>query len=165
MQISCTNFRWKLCVKCLLVTKITRKISFEGYLGKFKAKFVFQRQPFAKYLRKSLVFVWNNALPEKLEFHFSGTFCWYWPNFLYSKNVTCEVICTYQSATNNQASFQLPWKDILLNHQKKQITSMIFWKIFSCFYGLLTALIVRNSINKYFCLNILYLSQKRPRPN
>ena len=42
-------------------------------------------QPRTKYLRKSLVFMWNSALPEKLNFFFKGVFCYYWQNFLFGR--------------------------------------------------------------------------------
>ena len=34
-----------------------------------------------KYMRQILVFMWNSALPEDLNFYFSGVFCYYKNNF------------------------------------------------------------------------------------
>ena len=45
------------CVKGLKVTKIVKQIKFEGVWGKLEAKNCLQRQPFTKYLRKTLIFM------------------------------------------------------------------------------------------------------------
>ena len=36
-----------------------------------------------KYLRQTLVFMWNCALRGKFNFYFSGDFHWYWQNFYF----------------------------------------------------------------------------------
>ena len=45
----------------------------------------FQRQPFTKYLREALVFMWNSVQQEKFNFCFSGCFYWYWQNFHFGR--------------------------------------------------------------------------------
>ena len=50
----------------LRVTKIIKKIKFEGVWGKLEAKKCFQRQPFTKYLRLTLVSMWNSAHGKSL---------------------------------------------------------------------------------------------------
>ena len=62
------------CVKDLRVTKIVREIQFEETWGVLEAKNCFQRQALTKYLRKSLVFMWNSALWEKFNFYFQRVF-------------------------------------------------------------------------------------------
>ena len=62
------------CVKGLRVSKIVKQIKFQGVWGKLTAKLHFQRQSFKKYLRKTLAFIWNSALPEKLDRYFSVVF-------------------------------------------------------------------------------------------
>ena len=37
--------------------------------------FEYDLQPFKKYFRKTLVFIWNSALRERFSFCFSGDFC------------------------------------------------------------------------------------------
>ena len=37
---------------------------------------ILQLQWFTKYLRLTLIFMWNNALREKFDFYFSRVFCW-----------------------------------------------------------------------------------------
>ena len=63
------------CLKGLTVTKIVKQIKFEGVWGELEAKSCFQRQPFAKCLRQTLVFLWNSALREKFNFYFPAVFC------------------------------------------------------------------------------------------
>ena len=43
---------------------------FEGVWGKLEAKKYFQRQSFTKYLRITLVFMWNGALPEGFGYYY-----------------------------------------------------------------------------------------------
>ena len=57
-----------------------QKIKFEGAWGKLQAKNRFQRQPWTKCLRKTLVFIWNSALRDNFNFYFSEAFCWYQQN-------------------------------------------------------------------------------------
>ena len=59
----------------LRVTKIVKEIKFKGVWGELESKKGFQRKPFTKYLRLTLVFRWNSALPEKFNFYFSRVFC------------------------------------------------------------------------------------------
>ena len=69
------------CVKGLTVTKIVKKINFERVWGELRAKSCFQRQSRTGHLRQALVFMWNSALREGLNFHFQGILCYYWQNF------------------------------------------------------------------------------------
>ena len=62
-------------VKGLSVTKIVKQIKFEGDWGKLEAKYFFQRQSWAKYMRQTLVLVWNSTLWEKFNFNFWTVFC------------------------------------------------------------------------------------------
>ena len=63
------------CVEGLRVTKIVKEIKFQSVWGELKAKNCFQKQSFTKYLRLTLVFMWNRALREKFDFCFSRVFC------------------------------------------------------------------------------------------
>ena len=67
LQLNCSNFSLKL-VKSLIVTKIVREIKFQEVWGELEAKKCFQKQSFTKYLRLTLVFMWNSALREKFNF-------------------------------------------------------------------------------------------------
>ena len=51
-------------IKGFRVTKIIKQVKFGGVWGKLEAKKCSQRQPFTKYLRETLVFIWNSALWE-----------------------------------------------------------------------------------------------------
>ena len=57
LQLNCSNFRLKPCERGLKVIKIVKEIKFEGFWGELGAKNCFQRQPFTKYLRLTLVFM------------------------------------------------------------------------------------------------------------
>ena len=52
------------CVKGLTVTKIVKQINFEEVWGELEAKSCFQNQFRTKYLRQTLVFMWNSGLRE-----------------------------------------------------------------------------------------------------
>ena len=71
------NLEWN-CVKCLIVIKFVKKFMFK----RLEAKNFFWRQPWTKYFRKTLVFMWNSALSNKFNFYFSAVFCWYPQMFL-----------------------------------------------------------------------------------
>ena len=60
------------CVRDLRVTKIVKQIKVERIWGELEAKNLLQRQPFTKYLRQTLVFMWNSALWEKFNFFSSA---------------------------------------------------------------------------------------------
>ena len=49
LQLNCSNFRLK-SVECLRVTKIFKKINFEGVWGELEPKKGFQRNSFQKHL-------------------------------------------------------------------------------------------------------------------
>ena len=55
-------------MKGLRVTKIVKKIKFEGVWSELESKRGFKRQSFTKYLRLTLVFIGISALREKLDF-------------------------------------------------------------------------------------------------
>ena len=61
-------------VKGLRVTKIVKQIKFERVWGELAAKLCFRRQSFKKYLRQTLVFMWNSALRGKFSCYFSVVF-------------------------------------------------------------------------------------------
>ena len=61
-------------VNSLRVTKIFKEIIFEGVCGNLEPKTRFQRQSVTKYLRLTLVFAWNSALRDKLNFFFYSFF-------------------------------------------------------------------------------------------
>ena len=75
------QFLWRLCkfvtlnlnenyVKSLRVTKIMKEIKFEGDWGELEAKYFFQMQSLPKYMRQTLVLVWNSAIRLKFSFNF-----------------------------------------------------------------------------------------------
>ena len=66
-------------VKGLRVTKIVKEKKLVW--GELKSRRDFQRQSFLLYLRLILIFVWNDALRENINFCFSMAFCWYWGDF------------------------------------------------------------------------------------
>ena len=43
------------------------------------------QRSWTKYLRQTLVFMWNSALWEKLNFHFQGVLWWYWQNIHFGR--------------------------------------------------------------------------------
>ena len=72
--ISCYN-----SVKGLRVNKTVKEIIFERVRIELesKKKKSFRKEPFAKFLKLTIVFMWNSTLREKFKFHFSEVFCWY----------------------------------------------------------------------------------------
>ena len=74
LHISCSNFRLNI-VKNLRVRKSVNQMKFERAPGELEAKNCLWRQPFTKYLRQTLVFMWNSALREKFNFFFAVDFC------------------------------------------------------------------------------------------
>ena len=62
------------CVKGLRVTWIVKKNKFEGVWGRLAVRNCFQRQSFKKHLRQILVFMWNRAIRQTFNFHFSVNF-------------------------------------------------------------------------------------------
>ena len=60
------------------------RIFWEYIMGMFFPEHIFARwdlQQFTKYLRLTLVSIWNSALQEKFNFCFSTVFGYYWQNF------------------------------------------------------------------------------------
>ena len=76
-----------------------------------------------------------------------------------SYSATREAICIYQFIINKHASFQLRWKENLLNHQKvsNYYEHGCLQNFVLLFMPLLTILIVNNSY--FFGWNLLYLSK------
>ena len=66
-QLNCSNFKLKLCVKGFGIAPIVKESTFEGVWNKLEAKICFQRQPFTRYLRLTLVLMCSNVLREKLK--------------------------------------------------------------------------------------------------
>ena len=58
-----------------IVIKLVKKVKFEGASSVLEAKDCLQRQPWTKYLRKTLVFMSNSALWTSFIFYFSTIFC------------------------------------------------------------------------------------------
>ena len=58
------------CVKGIIVTKTLKKFKFEVAWSKLEAKPFFQRQSWIKYLRQTLVFMWNSAIRENFNLYF-----------------------------------------------------------------------------------------------
>ena len=59
------------CVKGIRVTKFFKQIKVEEFCGQLEARNCLQRQAFTKYLRKTLVFLWNSRfLPILTKFSF-----------------------------------------------------------------------------------------------
>ena len=61
-------------VKSLVVTKIVQIIKFKGDWGELETNNWFQRQSWKKYIRQTLVFLWNNTTQENFNFYFSEMF-------------------------------------------------------------------------------------------
>ena len=124
-----------------------KQIKFEGAWGKLEAKYCFQRQSWPKYMRQTLVLVWNSALREKFNFNFWAVFAtigkifiwkerlstrlyfyenlrssWYFlisedPKSSGVRQLVRQLVYTIFN-TNNHYSFHLWWKENLLKHQK-----------------------------------------------
>ena len=62
------------------VTKIVNKIKFEGFWSELEAK-----NCFTKYLRETLVFMWNKEIWEIFNFYFSAAFCCYQLKFHFGR--------------------------------------------------------------------------------
>ena len=65
--------------------------------GKFKVRNPFQWQSFTKYLRQTLVFMWNSAVPKICNFCFSWEFYYYWHNFRFRRRTECYTIVLWSS--------------------------------------------------------------------
>ena len=50
-------------------------MNFEGAWDELQIKNSLQRQSWTKYIRQTLVFMWNSALWENFNFYFSAVFC------------------------------------------------------------------------------------------
>ena len=50
----------------LELQKLSNKSNLDWSRGELEARNAFQRQPFTKYLRQTIVFLWNSAIREKL---------------------------------------------------------------------------------------------------
>ena len=88
------NLEWN-CVKCLIVIQFVKKFMFK----RFEAKNFFQRQPWTKYFRKNLVFMWNSALPNKFNFYFSAVFCLYPQMFPFGRKTGNYLIILWRFQT------------------------------------------------------------------
>ena len=55
-------------VEGLRVSKIVKGIKLEEFWGDLEANRCFQRQSFAKYLRLTVIFIWNSELLAKFNF-------------------------------------------------------------------------------------------------
>ena len=129
-------------MKGLRVITIVKKIKFVGVWVELKLKKDFQRQSFTRYLRLTLVFMWNAVLREMFNFckgflmvlakllfwpgdwalgYYSMEFrhfldiSWF-PKMLSLKSSATWVYHVYLS--NNRASFHLWWKHNFVKHQK-----------------------------------------------
>ena len=60
----------------LELPKLSKKVSLEESGRNLQADKYFQRLSFTKYLRLTLVFMWNSALPEKFSFSLPKIFCY-----------------------------------------------------------------------------------------
>ena len=63
------------CIKLVRVTKIVKQLKFQGSWWRVKAKYCLRREFWPKYLRQSVVFLWNSTLREKFNFYCSTIFC------------------------------------------------------------------------------------------
>ena len=61
--------------EALRVTKIMKQIKFVGAWCELEANSCFQRQSWPKYMRHTLVLVWNSSLWKKFNFNFWTIFC------------------------------------------------------------------------------------------
>ena len=52
------------------VTKIAKQIKFKGVWGELAPAIGFEKQPVAKYLKLTLVFMWSSTLRESFDFRF-----------------------------------------------------------------------------------------------
>ena len=68
-------------VKGVRVKTLLKQINFDGALGELEGNYCFQRQSWPKYMRQTLVSVWNRALREKFTFNFWKVFRLYWQTF------------------------------------------------------------------------------------
>ena len=65
--------RWN-CIKGLIVIKFVKNVNLEVAWTELKAKNCLQGQPWTKFLKKTLVFMWNSALWTIFNFYFSAVF-------------------------------------------------------------------------------------------
>ena len=151
MQISCSNFRLKLCQKPQSY-KICRVNQAWEYLVWVRSKKLFPETIVHKIFETNSSVMWNSALQEKFNSWFSGDFYKFWhnfdprrmtkyeaiilwtfeiflifPNFLrsqvMSRSAAREPTYIYQFITNNHTLFHLWWKENFLNDPK-------FWKYY-----------------------------------
>ena len=73
LQLKSSNFRLN-SVKCIRVTKIVEKITFEGVFSELGSKKYFYTQSFRKYSILILGFMRKSALREKFNFYFPTVF-------------------------------------------------------------------------------------------
>ena len=61
----------------MLKAKIFKEIKFEGVWDKLESEKYFQRPLVLKYVRLTVIFMWNSAQQEHFSFYFSGLFSFY----------------------------------------------------------------------------------------
>ena len=73
-----------VCMSITLISLSTANMSFyQLYLMVLRLRLgcKMKLQPWTKYFRQTLVFMWNSALLEKFNFYFLAVFWYYWQNF------------------------------------------------------------------------------------
>ena len=60
------------------------------------SSYIILQQSWPKYMRQTLVLVWDSALREKFKFNFSTVFCWYWQNFHFGRKTRHEAIILWR---------------------------------------------------------------------
>ena len=78
--------------KGLRVTKIMKQIEFEGAWDELEAISCFQRQSWPKYIRQTLVLVWNSAFWEKFNCNFWTVFGLYVQTFNFGRDTRHKAL-------------------------------------------------------------------------
>ena len=79
LQISCSNFRLKLCQRSYSYENCQTN-QFGRGLKWARSNKLYSETIIYKILRQTLAFMWNRALREKFNFCFLGDFYYYWQN-------------------------------------------------------------------------------------
>ena len=74
LALNCSKFSLNQVRKALELTRKSKKLNLKGVLDELESKEGLKRQYLAKYLRLTLVFMWNSTRPKKFNFYFPRVF-------------------------------------------------------------------------------------------
>ena len=90
-EIESTFHAFKKAFSCQKLSQ-TWEGAFKDLFGKLQKMNILRLQSFTKYLRQTLVFMWNNKIRESFNFHFSAVLCQYQQNFCFGRKNGHQII-------------------------------------------------------------------------